>query len=140
MADNALGVVPPDVRFVLRLLPLLACLSGGFALAQTTKPAITLQPRSQSVSLGANVTFRVTATGTPPLRFQWVWNETPLDGAAISTLALTNVALTQAGAYYAIVSNDGGAATSGVAVLTVDPTFTRITTGLIATEGGDSSG
>src|SRR6185369_14061839 len=98
-----------------------------FALAQTTPPAITLQPRSQSVSLGANVTFRVTATGTPPLSFQWRWNETPVDGATLSTLALTNVTLSRAGAYDAIVSNEGGAATSGVAVLPVDPAFTKIT-------------
>src|SRR5436190_8087565 len=140
MADNSFGAVRLNVQSVLRLLLLLSCLPGEFALTQTTLPAITLQPRSQSVSLGADVTFRVTATGTPPLRFQWRWNETPVDGVAISMLALTNVTLTRAGVYYAIVSNDAGAATSAVAVLTVDPTFTRITTGLIATDGGDSSG
>jgi hypothetical protein len=113
---------------------------GEFARAQTAPPAITVQPRSQSVSLGANVTFRVSATGTPPLSFQWLWNSTPAEAATTNTLALTNVNLAQAGDYIAIVSNAGGAVTSGVAVLTVDPTFTKITTGLIATDGGDSSG
>src|SRR5258708_3009205 len=140
MAENAVRVNRLNVRLVIRLLLLLSCLPGGFALTQTTPPTISLQPRSQSVSLGASVTFRVTATGTAPLSFQWRWNETPVDGATLSTLALTNVTLARAGAYCAIVSNDGGAATSAVAVLTVDPAFTRITTGLIATEGGDSSG
>src|SRR3989442_8616564 len=140
MVDNAFRANCFNVQFVIRLLLLLSCLPGEFVLAQTTPAAITLQPRSQSVSLGANVTFRVTATGTPPLSFQWRWNEIPVDGATISTLALTNVTLTRAGAYFAIVSNAGGAVTSAVAVLTVDPTFTKITTGLIATDGGDSSG
>src|SRR2546425_635152 len=140
MTDKSFRVNRLHVQFVIRLLLLLSCLTGESALAQTTPPAITLQPRGQSVSLGANVTFRVTATGTPPLRFQWLWNETPAEAATNSALALTNVTRTQAGAYSAVVSNDGGAITSAVAVLTVDPTFTKITTGLIATDGGDSSG
>src|SRR6266496_3883940 len=127
------------MRFVAGLLLLRSCLPGEVSQAQTV-PAISLQPRSQSVSLGANVAFRVTATGTPPLSFQWLWNSTPAGAATNSTLALTNVTLTQAGAYFAIVSNDGGSATSAVAALTVDPAFTKITSGLIATDGGDSSG
>ena len=56
----------------------------------------------------------------------------PAGAATNSTLALTNVTFTQAGAYLAIVANDGGAATSAVAALTVDPAFTKITAGLIA--------
>jgi hypothetical protein len=80
------------------------------------------------------------ATGTPPLSFHWRWNDTALDAATNSTLALTNLTSTQAGRYSAVVANDSGAVTSAVAVLDVDPTFTKITTGLIATEGGDSSG
>ena len=128
------------IRLIAGLFLLLTCLSGGFGQAQTPPPVITVQPRSQSVSLGANVTFRVTATGTPPLSFQWHWNEAPVDAATNSTLALTNVNLAQAGRYSVVVSNDGGPITSGTAVLTVDPTFTKITTGLIATDGGDSSG
>jgi hypothetical protein len=128
------------VRFVARLILVLPCVPGDFSRAQTVSPTIAVQPRSQSVSLGANPVFRVTATGTPPLSFQWHCNNAPAEAATNGTLALTNVTLTQAGAYFVIVSNGGGAITSAVAVLTVDPTFTKITTGLIATEGGDSSG
>jgi hypothetical protein len=112
----------------------------SLAQAQTDLPRITVQPRNQSVSLGANVTLRVTATGTPPLAFQWLWNEAALVAATNSALALTNVQPTQAGEYLVVVTNGGGALTSAVAVLTVDATFTKITTGLIATEGGDASG
>jgi hypothetical protein len=128
------------IQSVVESLLLLSCLAVEFALAQTAPPAIAVQPRSQSVSLGANVTFRVTATGTPPLSFQWLWNESPVEAATDSTLALTNVTMAQAGGYSAVVSDDGGAVTSEVAVLTVDRAFTKITTGVVATEGGDSSG
>ncbi|TMP98407.1 MAG: hypothetical protein E6L09_11715 [Verrucomicrobia bacterium] len=140
MTDLSFPGKPLRIRLVASLILLLPCLPSNFGQAQTAPPTITSQPRSQSVSLGANVTFRVTATGTPPLTFQWLWNNTPTEATTSNTLSLTNVTLTQAGGYFAVVSNDGGAATSAVAVLTVDPTFTKITTGLIATDGGDSSG
>src|SRR5690349_21196961 len=140
MVDHLSRLNRLPLQFVIRLSLLLGCLPCEFALAQTPPPAITAQPRSQSVSPGANVTFRVTAAGTPPLSFQWFWNEAPVDAATNSTLVLTNVNLTQAGSYSVVVSNDGGPITSGGAVLSVDPTFTKITTGLIATDGGDSSG
>src|SRR5262245_45048314 len=119
MTDPSFGKEPPRNRLIAGLFLLLTWLSGGFGQAQTVPPTITLQPRSQSVSVGANVTFRVTAAGTPPPGFQWGWNDAPLAAATNSTLALTNVTLAQAGAYFAIVSNDGGSATSAVAVLNV---------------------
>jgi hypothetical protein len=53
---------------------------------------------------------------------------------------LTGVTVEQAGRYDVLAANDSGSVTSAVAVLTVDPAFTKITTGLIATDGGDSSG
>jgi hypothetical protein len=110
------------------------------ATAQTTAPTITSQPRSQSVSLGANVTFRVVATGALPFAFQWRWNEAVVEGATNVTCVLTNVTVLQGGVYSVIVSNAAGSVTSAAAILAIDPTFTKITTGLIATEGGDSSG
>src|SRR6266480_2509730 len=140
MVDPAFRTNRLPVQFIVALFLLLSCLPGECALAQTIPPAIASQPRSQSVSLGASVTFRVTATGTPPLSFQWLWNNRPAEAVTNSTFALTNIVLAQAGGYSVVVSNDGGAVTSAVAVLTVDPTFTKITTGLIATDGGDSSG
>lgn len=36
-----------------------------------SQPIVTQQPTNQSVSLKANVTFRVTATGAAPLSYQW---------------------------------------------------------------------
>src|SRR5215470_12942083 len=132
LANHAVAVLS-------RSLPALLLLTG-WAQAQTTAPTISGQPRNQSVSLGANVTFRVSAAGTPPLQFQWRQNEAVIESATNAALVLTNVTAAEEGNYSVIVSNDAGFAASGPGTLTIDPTFTKITTGLIATEGGDSSG
>ena len=117
----------------------LFCL-GNHARAQGTPPAIAQQPQSASVSLGANVTLRVTATGSAPLSYQWLHNDTAVVNATNTALSLTNVSLNSAGAYRAVVTNASGSVTSQVATLNVDPAFTKITTGPVATDGGDSSG
>jgi hypothetical protein len=58
-------------------------------------PVITVQPKAQTVLTGTNVTFSVTATGTAPLSFQWYFNgTTPLSGAQISTVLVTNSIIT----------------------------------------------
>ena len=35
------------------------------------QPVITQQPQNQTNLLGSTATFQVTATGTPPLSYQW---------------------------------------------------------------------
>jgi hypothetical protein len=99
------------------------------------QPTITQQPASQSVSLGANLAFQVTAS-PGPLSFQWRFNELDLLSATNGTLTITNAQLTNAGAYEAVVTNISGSITSRVAHLEVDPTFTKITTGSIVTDVG----
>lgn len=85
-------------------------------------PAITMQPADQTVSAGDNVTFTVTATGTPPLFYQWFFNtNTPLPGANGFALTLTNVQPGDAGAYHVVVTNVAGAVMSAPARLTVIP-------------------
>src|SRR5205085_9345701 len=46
-----------------------------------TAPVITTQPRTQSVPRGLNATLSVSASGTPPLYYQWLLNGTPIPGA-----------------------------------------------------------
>src|SRR5437879_5673916 len=41
-------------------------------------PSITRQPTNQSASLGAKITFNVSATGTMPLYYQWRFHEAAL--------------------------------------------------------------
>jgi len=82
-------------------------------------PVITTPPASQTVNHGSNAVFSVTATGTPPLGYQWRINTTNLPGATASSLVLTNVQLADNGAYTVVVSNAAGAVTSAKAVLNV---------------------
>jgi hypothetical protein len=82
-------------------------------------PNITVQPQSQTVLVGTNVTFTVSATGFGVLHYQWQFNSTNLLGATNSTLILTNVQLANGGNYQVVVTNSLGSATSSVAALTV---------------------
>jgi hypothetical protein len=92
-------------------------------------PKITVQPTNQIVNLGSNVNFVVSATGSPPLSYQW-WmastNQTNqivdggnISGATSSTLAITNAQTTNSGTYFVVITNYGGSATSALAVLMV---------------------
>src|SRR5205823_5695034 len=83
-------------------------------------PWIILQPHSQTNLAGSVATLGVTATGTDPLNYQWVFNQTTtLAEATNATLLLTNVQKVQTGDYAVVVRNSAGIATSQVATLTV---------------------
>src|SRR6185295_10508931 len=43
-----------------------------------TGPQVTTPPQSQTVLIGDNATFSVSATGFSPLRYSWRFNGTPL--------------------------------------------------------------
>jgi hypothetical protein len=85
-------------------------------------PSITSQPKSDTVTVGQNVTFSVTAKGTVPLSYQWSKNGNSISGAKSSSYALTNVQSGDAGWYTVTVSNGVPPnATSSGAGLTVSP-------------------
>jgi Leucine-rich repeat (LRR) protein len=88
--------------------------------------SITLQPQSQTVPPGSNVTFTVAATGFGLLRYQWLFNGGSINGATNTSLTLTNVQPANAGGYSVTVSNSLGSLTSATAVLAViaQPTIT----------------
>lgn len=94
-------------------------------------PSITAQPQNQTVTNGASVTFNVSATGTPPLNFQWQCNGTNLPGAVSSNLTLTGVTSDQSGFYCAVVTNTAGSALSDTRALSVwcasTPAFSYLT-------------
>ena len=71
-------------------------------------PAFSTQPVSRGATLGETVTFTVTANGTAPFSYQWLFNGTNILGATGATLTLTNVRLTNAGGYQVVVINAGG--------------------------------
>jgi hypothetical protein len=82
-------------------------------------PTLLVQPRSQTVLAGDTVLFSVSADGPAPLNYKWRFNGNDLPGANSSTLELTNVRLSQAGSYTAVVFNNAGSVASAAAVLTV---------------------
>ena len=101
----------------------------------TNMPRIVSQPQSTTNFLGTTANFTVTATGTPPLFYQWQFNGTNLAdngrviGSQSNTLTLTNLLLSDTGNYQVIVSNAFGSLASSNATLTVQPPWT-MTNGL----------
>lgn len=100
--------------------------AGGFATSASAQltvnlppPTITQQPISQTVDLGADARFTVTATGQAPLVYRWQLRGTNLPGQTTPLLALHGVRTTDAGPYTVIVGNSGGYTTSVVATLTI---------------------
>ncbi len=75
-----------------------------------------------AVLVGQSVTLSVSADGTAPFLYQWYKNSTIITGAAAATYSINSVQTTDAGSYYAIVSNSAGSTTSDTATLTVDTT------------------
>jgi hypothetical protein len=98
--------------------------SGSVTSAQTVlsvldPPVITAHPLSQAASMGATVLLSVSASGAPPLSYQWLKASTNLPGATGTTFSLTNVGRRDSGTYVALVSNPGGSTLSSNAIITV---------------------
>jgi len=108
---------------------------GGLA------PSITTQPASQTVNVGANVTFSVVADGTQPLSYQWRFGGTNLSGATGSSLSVSNVQMSAAGPYSVVVSNAFGSALSSNATLTVNQAVcTNAPAGLVSWWPAEANG
>jgi len=84
-------------------------------------PTITSHPTNVTVSAGDAATFRVGATGSQPLSYQWRRDGTNLAGATSSRLLIPQAQSADAGEYSVIVSNIANTATSSNAVLAVLP-------------------
>ena len=90
-------------------------------------PVILTQPQSQTNIIGGTVNFSVTASGTPPLSYQWKFGGTNIVNATNTILTLNNVQLSQAGNYSVTVTNIAGSTNSANAVLTVNVPLTCTT-------------
>ncbi|HSW46779.1 MAG TPA: immunoglobulin domain-containing protein, partial [Phycisphaerae bacterium] len=88
-------------------------------------PVITQHPTNQSVCPGGTVNFTVTATGDPPLTYQWQKNAANItngghySGCTTSTLAVSSADGNDAANYRCVVTNGVGNATSNSASLTI---------------------
>jgi hypothetical protein len=107
--------------FLLSLIsPLSGCGSGGQPAQPTGQaPLIITQPADQSIPIGLQATFAVTATG-PNLKYQWSRNGTPIAGATGSAYSTASVLAADAGSTFSVaLTNAFGSATSRAAALTV---------------------
>lgn len=75
-------------------------------------PMITADPKSKSARLGKPLFLSVTATGATPMTYEWYKNDVLIEGATSADLTIETVEETDAGQYYAIVTNHLGADTS----------------------------
>jgi subtilase family serine protease len=82
-------------------------------------PVVTTQPTNQTVAVDGTANFSVTASGLPPLSYQWTFDGTNILDATNTVLTLTNVQFSQTGNYAVLVTNVYGPVISSNGVLTV---------------------
>ena len=89
--------------------------------AAAVAPTITTQPANQTVTAGQTATFRVTATGTAPLSYQWQKNGANITGATSAGYTTPATTAADSGSKFdVVVSNTAGSVTSNAASLTVN--------------------
>ena len=84
-------------------------------------PSILSQPQSLSVNVGSNATLNVSAFGFQPLTYQWRKDGVPINRATNSAIDFVSAALSDAGNYDVVCSNQDGTTISSNAVLQVLP-------------------
>jgi hypothetical protein len=106
--------------------------SQAAALSILQAPKILLQPVGATNGTGSNIVLSVTVSGSPPLFYQWRFNDTDIIGATGSSYSLGNAQPVQSGVYSVRVTNAAGLINSDrVSILiwgraTRKPTFAPI--------------
>ena len=85
----------------------------------SSSPVILENPSSPSLFAGQRFDLSTTASGSPPLTYQWLKNGTPVTGATSSTYSVSATTAADAGLYTVAVSNAYGSVTSSPATVTV---------------------
>ena len=94
--------------------------SSVATLAVQWPPVITSQPASQTVGVGSNATFSVTAEGMPPLSYAWYGNGNAIDDATNASYTANQVLPADSGSpFTCVITNVFGSVTSSVGILTV---------------------
>ena len=84
-------------------------------------PAITSGLAGVAVHVGEPVTLAVAATGTGPLKFQWLRNGIAVSETSTPDLTVPGVGVTEGGAYSVVVSGSGGQVSSAAVDVAVVP-------------------
>jgi sugar lactone lactonase YvrE len=134
--DRIRVVVPYGAAPMLALADLSATNAGAYQVVVTSPfgsvtsavatltvllpPSVVVQPASQYVVAGSDVTLEVRAAGTPPLRYAWQRYGSAIAGATASSYTVDDVPLADSGSpFTCVVTNAYGSVTSEVATLTV---------------------
>lgn len=102
--------------------------SNEVALILGSAPTISSQPQSQTVATKANVTFTVSANGSPAPTYQWKKNGVAITGETKASLTIKSVNKPDAGEYFVEVRNAIGWVLSN-----------RVTLGVTGANGRTSS-
>jgi len=84
-------------------------------------PAITTPPQSKIAPLGTNVTFSLTATGSPPMCYQWYFNGIAIPNATTNFLVVSNLQYSSVGTYSVTINNVVGEADATASLLVSSP-------------------
>lgn len=84
-------------------------------------PSILSQPEDSVQQQGSSLSLDVTATGTPPLRYQWFLNDSPIEAATNASLPFASLAPTHSGVYFVSITNAFGGLQSRKSQLSVVP-------------------
>ncbi|HMJ65421.1 MAG TPA: lamin tail domain-containing protein, partial [Candidatus Binatia bacterium] len=82
-------------------------------------PTVTTQPVSQNVVATTDATLSVTASGSPPLYYQWRHNGANIPGATNSSYTIDNARPPDRGDYEVLVFNTTGSTLSSNAVIEI---------------------
>ena len=94
--------------------------SSNANLSLPTPPSFTQQPATQVVGVGAPATFSVTATGSPPMNYQWYLNGSVIGGANDASFSIAVTTAAWLGSYQVQVWNSAGTNWSATAGLWLD--------------------
>lgn len=119
--DSGQSIVPPELRGIVAIATGVYHTVALIDLGSWVAPAVAVQPLSQTVIVGAAVSFAVAATGTGPISYQWRKDGTAITGATSSTLSLGSASSSSAGRYDVVISNFLATVTSEAAVLSINP-------------------
>lgn len=93
--------------------------SNAQLVVQASPPLLLSQAASRSVFLNASVTLSVSATGSLPLSYQWLFNGADIPGATNPSLVISNMQAANAGVYDALITNPVGSTNTTNIVLSL---------------------
>lgn len=99
-------------------------------------PVVRTHPKGGGITSGAAVTLTSKAYGSAPLTYQWLRNNTPINGATSATYTIPSFSQALNGDYTVKVINASGNATSDIATLTALNVPASITTAPLPQTGG----